>query len=99
MGSEPTEWATVSGCRPFHGLDGPPNLTWGCGLRLHPRLYSDARSAGLKIPKYLGYRLLSPNRPRPKSPQIKADIASLAAIKRSVMLKDFLKLIEYEIKR
>ena len=29
----------------------------------------------------------------------RADIASLAAIKRSVMLKDFLKLVEYKIKR
>ena len=58
MRSEPTELATASGCRPFHGLDGPPNLTWGCGLRLHPRLYSDARSAGLKLPKYLVYRAL-----------------------------------------
>src|SRR6266542_3448875 len=26
--SEPTEWATANGCRPFHGLDGAPNLTW-----------------------------------------------------------------------
>jgi len=59
MRSEPTEWATVSGCRPFHGLDIATNLTWGCGLRLHPRLYSVARSAGLKLPKYLVYRALS----------------------------------------
>jgi len=26
---KPAKWATVSGCRPFHGLDGFPNLTWG----------------------------------------------------------------------
>src|SRR6266498_2457533 len=51
--SEPTKWATANGCRPFHGLDGAPNLTWGCGLRLHPRLYSAARSAGLNNTKKL----------------------------------------------
>jgi len=36
MRSEPTEWATVSGCRPFHGLDGPPNLTWGSAFGSTP---------------------------------------------------------------
>src|SRR6266542_6755581 len=51
--SEPTEWATANGCRPCHGLDGAPNLTWGCGLRHHPRLYSAARSAGLNNTKKL----------------------------------------------
>jgi hypothetical protein len=23
---------SLEGCRPFHGLDGFPNLTWGCAL-------------------------------------------------------------------
>src|SRR6266540_2253776 len=34
--SEPTEWATANGCRPFHGLDGAPNLTWGSAFGSTP---------------------------------------------------------------
>jgi hypothetical protein len=35
------------GCRPFHGLDGFPNFTWGFAFGFTPRLYSAARFAGL----------------------------------------------------
>ncbi len=34
--SEPTKWATANGCRPFHGLDGAPNLTWGSAFGSTP---------------------------------------------------------------
>jgi hypothetical protein len=27
--TKPTKWATISGCRPFHWLDGAPDLTRG----------------------------------------------------------------------
>src|SRR5262245_65434899 len=59
MRSEPTKWATANGCRPFHGLDIAPNLTWGSAFGYTPGFILPPAPRAWIIPKYLIYRIMS----------------------------------------
>src|SRR6266536_2618990 len=59
--SEPTKWATANGCRPFHGLDGAPNLTWGSAFGSTPGFTLPPAPRARIIPNNLIYRVLIAN--------------------------------------